>query len=303
MIEVANLTKRFGTTVAVDDLSFTVQPGRVTGFLGPNGAGKSTTMRVILGLDAPTGGNAQVAGQTVRGHHAPLTLIGALLDARALHPQRTAFDHLRALAVTNGLSTRRVDEVLAVVGLAEVARRRGGGLSMGMGQRLGIAAALLGDPQVIMLDEPVNGLDPEGIVWIRRLLSDLARQGRTVFVSSHLMSEMELMADHYVIVGRGRLLADVPAADLSAMAGSGHVAVGADDPVRLTELIARAGGHVTVLADELAVTGLDAAFIGRLARDHGIALTALTPRTATLEQVFVELTAGAVEYHGTLVDQ
>ena len=203
MIQVTNLTKTYDDTVAVDNLSFTVKPGIVTGFLGPNGAGKSTTMRMILGLDAPTSGTATIGGRSLVDHELPLKSLGFLLEAGAVHPSRSAHDHLRALAVTNGISTTRVDHVLNLVGLAEVAKSRSGGFSLGMGQRLGIAAALLGDPEVVMLDEPVNGLDPEGILWIRHLLQGLANEGRTVFVSSHLMSEMELMAEHFVIIGNG----------------------------------------------------------------------------------------------------
>ena len=218
MIEVTNLTKQYGETLAVDNLTFTVRPGIVTGFLGPNGSGKSTTMRMILGLDSPTSGTATVNGLPLADHGRPLTSLGFLLDAGAVHPTRSAHDHLRALALTNGLPTSRVDEVLDIVGLGEVGKRRSGGFSLGMGQRLGIAAALLGNPDVIMLDEPVNGLDPEGILWIRHLLQNLADEGRTVFVSSHLMSEMELMAEHFVIIGQGRLIKDISADELRAMA-------------------------------------------------------------------------------------
>ena len=211
MIEVTHLTKSYDETLAVNDLTFTVQPGVVTGFLGPNGSGKSTTMRLILGLDAATAGTATVGGRPLTEHTNPLKSIGFLLDAGAVHPNRSAYDHLRAMAASNGIGKSRVDEVLEVVGLTDVARRRSGGFSLGMGQRLGIASALLGDPEVVMLDEPVNGLDPEGIVWIRHLLQDLAKEGRTVFVSSHLMSEMALMAEHFVIIGRGQLIEDISA--------------------------------------------------------------------------------------------
>jgi ABC-2 type transport system ATP-binding protein len=299
MIEVTNLTKAYGETLAVDDLTFTVRPGMVTGFLGPNGAGKSTTMRMILGLDAPTSGTATVDGRPLAEHPLPLRSMGALLEAKAVHPSRSAYDHLRALAVTNRIGTARVDEVLDIVGLGEVARRGSGGFSLGMGQRLGMAAALLGDPKVVMLDEPVNGLDPEGILWIRKLLQNLAREGRTVFVSSHLMSEMELMAEHYVIVGRGRLIQDISADDLRAMAASHTTHVSAD---RLDDLVGllRADGVTIDSADRglVSVTGRSPEEIGVIARDHGIALTSLVPERRSLEDVFMQLTAGAVQYHG-----
>ena len=299
MIEVTNLTKAYGDHLAVDDLTFTVRPGIVTGFLGPNGAGKSTAMRMILGLDAPTVGTATVDGRPLAEHPLPLRSMGALLEAKAVHPSRSAYDHLRALAVTNGIDTDRVDEVLDIVGLGDVARRGSGGFSLGMGQRLGIAGALLGDPLVVRLDEPVNGLDPEGILWIRNLLQDLAGEGRTVFVSSHLMSEMELMAEHYVIIGRGRLIQDISADGLRAMADSNTTHVSAD---RIDDLVGllRADG-VTIDSTEtgrVSVTGLDPEQIGVVARDHGIALTSLVADRRSLEDVFMELTAGAVEYHG-----
>ncbi len=299
MIEVANLTKRYGSFTAVDDLTFAVQPGIVTGFLGPNGSGKSTTMRMILGLDAPTAGTATVGGRALSRHDRPLTSLGFLLDAGAVHPTRSAFDHLRALAVTNGIPTSRVDEVLEIVGLGEVGRRRSGGFSLGMGQRLGIAAALLGDPEVVMLDEPVNGLDPEGILWIRHLLQDLARDGRTVFVSSHLMSEMELMAEHFVIIGQGRLIEDISVDELRVMAAGEKTHVRAD---RLDDLVGllRADG-VDIVSDDretVSVSGLDPGDIGAVARDNGIALTALVPEQRSLEDVFMSLTADAVQYHG-----
>ena len=299
MIEVTNLTKTYGENVAVDDLSFTVRPGIVTGFLGPNGAGKSTTMRMIVGLDAPTSGTATVAGRPLAEHPLPLASLGSLLEAGAVHPSRSANDHLRALAVTNGIGTSRVDEVLDSVGLGDVARRRSGGFSLGMGQRLGIAAALLGDPSVVMLDEPVNGLDPEGIQWIRNLLQDLAREGRTVFVSSHLMSEMELMAEHFVIVGRGRLIQDISAEGLRAMASSDITTVTAD---RLDDLVALLrADDVTVDSTErgaVDVRGRSPEQIGLIARDHGIALAGLVPHRRSLEDVFMELTADTVQYHG-----
>ena len=295
MIEVTHLTKAYGEMLAVDDLNFSVRPGIVTGFLGPNGAGKSTTMRMILGLDAPTSGSATVAGRPLAEHDAPLTSVGFLLDAGAVHPTRSAYDHLRSLAVTNGIGRARVDHVLDLVGLGEVARRRSGGFSLGMGQRLGIAAALLGDPDVVMLDEPVNGLDPEGILWIRNLLQSLAREGRTVFVSSHLMSEMELMAEHFVIIGQGRLIEDISATDLRAMAAGERTHVRAD---RLDDLVGllRADG-VDIDSTErgtIDVSGLTAAEIGIVARDAGIALTSLVPERRSLEDVFMSLTADFV---------
>lgn len=299
MIEVQHLTKRYGDTVAVDDLSFTVEPGIVTGFLGPNGAGKSTTMRSIIGLDTPTSGTATVNGRPLVEHDTPLRSLGSLLHAGAIHPARSAYDHLSALAVTNRIPRQRVDEVLDLVGLTEVARRSGGGFSLGMGQRLGIAGALLADPEVVMLDEPVNGLDPEGILWIRNLLQQLARDGRTVLVSSHLMSEMELMAEHFVIIGRGRLIADVTKAELEEMATGTHTIVRSDDLDSLARLLA--ADEVELTMDQrgsLVVRGHDASHIGRVARDAGIALSALTPQQRTLEDVFLDLTAASVQYHG-----
>ncbi len=299
MIEVQNLTKRYGTFTAVDDLSFTVQPGIVTGFLGPNGSGKSTTMRMILGLDAPTSGTATVGGRSLSRHPAPLTSLGFLLDAGAVHPTRSAYDHLRALAVTNGIPTSRVDEVLDLVGLGDVGKRRSGGFSLGMGQRLGIAAALLGDPEVVMLDEPVNGLDPEGILWIRHLLQDLAKEGRTVFVSSHLMSEMELMAEHFVIIGQGALIEDISIDELREMAAGEKTHVRAEQLDDLVGLM-RGDGIEIVSADRgsVSVSGLDATDIGVIARDNNIALTSLVPEQRSLEDVFMSLTADAVQYHG-----
>lgn len=303
MIEVTNLTKRYGDTLAVDDLSFTVQPGIVTGFLGPNGAGKSTTMRMILGLDAPTSGRATVAGRPLAQHPSPLTSIGFLLEAGAVHGGRSARDHLLALAATNGISRARVDHVLDLVGLSSVADRRSGGFSLGMGQRLGIAGALLGDPEVVMLDEPVNGLDPEGIQWIRHLLQNLAREGRTVFVSSHLMSEMALMAEHFVIIGGGRLIEDISADGLRSMATGSHTVVRADDLTGLVDHL-RGDGIDIASTDRASITvrGLDSAAIGRIARDNDIALTSLIPETQTLEDVFMSLTHDAVQYHAASLD-
>ncbi|MEU3648399.1 ATP-binding cassette domain-containing protein [Lentzea sp. NPDC034063] len=298
MIEVANLTKRYGTTTAVDELSFTVHPGVVTGFLGPNGAGKSTTMRVLLGLDKPTSGTARINGKPYLSHRAPLREVGALLEARALHPGRSARHHLQALGHTHGIGASRVDEVIEAVGLTSVARRRAGRFSLGMGQRLGIAAALLGDPHTVMLDEPVNGLDPDGIKWIRHLLKDLADEGRTVFVSSHLMSEMALTADHLVVVGRGRLVADTSVAELIESTGSGvHVRTPrADD---LVHVLSGNGTQITTLErDVLKVTGVSTEDIAVRALKAGIPLYELTPQRASLEAAYTALTRDAVEYQG-----
>lgn len=305
MIDVTHVTKCYGQTTAVDDLTFTVKPGIVTGFLGPNGAGKSTTMRLILGLDAPTSGSATVNGKALTEHRAPMTEIGALLEAKAIHPQRSARNHLHALAATNRISKRRADEVLGMVGLEEVADRTAGGFSLGMGQRLGIASALLGDPETIMLDEPVNGLDPEGIRWIRHLLQELADQGRTVFVSSHLMSEMALMAHHFVIVGRGRLLADVTAAELEAMSDGRRVVVRTPDGAALRRTLAGEGVTITALADTeggYAVTGLDSDDIGREAARAGLVLLELTPQSDSLETTFMKLTQDSVQYRTHSLD-
>lgn len=297
MITVEELSKSYGSRTVLDALSFTVQPGVVTGFLGPNGAGKSTTMRIILGLDAPTSGRATVNGRPAAAHAAPLTEIGALLDAKAVHPMRSARNHLRALAATTGISDGRVEEVIDLVGLGEAADRLAGKFSLGMGQRLGIASALLGDPETVMLDEPVNGLDPEGILWIRHLLQGFAAEGRTVFVSSHLMSEMALIAEHFVIIGRGRLIADVTADELQAMTGDRTVRVRTPEATRLRGLLAADG--VTVNGDgreTLDVAGASAETIGLSAARAGIPLFELTSRQATLEEIFMELTRDAVEY-------
>lgn len=298
MIEARQLTKRYGPKTAVDGLDFTVRPGSVTGFLGPNGAGKSTTMRMIIGLDAPTAGSVTVNGREYARHAAPLREVGALLEARSIHPGRTAFDHLMALAHTHGIPRARVDEMIELTGLGSVARRRAGAFSLGMGQRLGIAAALLGDPQTVMLDEPVNGLDPEGVLWIRNLLTDLAAAGRTIFVSSHLMSEMALVADHLIVVGRGRVLADTTVRELVRQAGGDTVVVASADPARLRGVLAGPGVGITALGpEELSVTGLSAREVGTRAAGHGIALFELTARTVSLEDAFMALTKDAVEYH------
>jgi ABC-2 type transport system ATP-binding protein len=302
MIEAHQLTKRYGEKAAVDQLDFTVKPGSVTGFLGPNGAGKSTTMRMIIGLDAPTSGSVVVNGRRYAEHVAPLHEVGALLEAKSIHPGRTAFNHLLAQAYTHGIPRRRVDEVIELTGLQTVAGKRAGSFSLGMSQRLGIAAALLGDPATVMLDEPVNGLDPEGVLWIRNLLTRLAAEGRTVFVSSHLMSEMALVAEHLIIVGRGRLLADTSVDRLVREAGGDSVHVATADPARLREVLAGPGVEVIGQAgtEELTVAGLSARDIGLRAAEHGIALFELTPRTVSLEAAFMELTRDAVEYHSSL---
>ena len=297
MIEVCELTKRYGTAVAVDGLSFTVHPGRVTGFLGPNGAGKSTTMRVILGLDAPSSGRATVNGRPYQRLSRPLHQVGALLDAGAVPGGRTARNHLRAIAASNGIGARRVEEVLGLVGLDSAASRRVRGFSLGMRQRLGIAAAMLGDPPVLLFDEPVNGLDPEGIQWIRGMLKALAAEGRTVFVSSHLMSEMALTAEHLVVIGRGRLVADAPVAEFIQQGSGSDVMVRSPRGGDLAVLLAANGAAVT--ADPgggLAITGLGAAQIGDLAAAHGIPLHELAARHASLEEAFMELTRDHADY-------
>lgn len=297
MIEVEHLTKRFGATTAVDDLSFTVRPGTVTGFLGPNGAGKSTAMRAIAGLVRPTSGSTRVNGRAVADHAAPLTEIGTLLDAGATHPGRTARSHLLALAATHGIGRARVREVLELTGIDGAANRRVGTFSMGMGQRLGLAAALLGDPRTIMLDEPINGLDPDGIVWVRGFLRSLAAEGRTVFLSSHLMSEMAQTADHLIVIGRGRLIADAPMAQVLAGVGTMRVSVRTPDADRLAAALAAPSVTVTTVApDELEVTGLEAAAIAAVARDRGVLLHELATRTASLEEAYLSLTDSALEY-------
>ena len=301
MIAADGLTKHYGPTMAVDGLSFSVHPGVVTGFLGPNGAGKSTTMRLILGLDAPTAGTVTVNGRPYQQHRFPLRDVGALLDALAVHGGRTAHAHLLCLAQSNDIGPRRVDEVLDLVGLSEVAHRRIGPFSLGMKQRLGIAAALLGDPDVLLFDEPVTGLDPEGIVWIRTFFRSLAAEGRTVFVSSHLMSEMALTAQHLLVIGHGRLLADAPIADILAR-GSTSVTVRSPRADELGRLLSDRGATVRAVDDHLEVTGMAAPPIGDLAAEHGIALHELTPQQASLEEAFFELTDSAVEFHAGGVD-
>jgi len=296
MIEARGLTKRFGPTVAVKDLSFTVTPGTVTGFLGPNGAGKTTTMRLALGLDRPSGGSITVNGRRYGDLRFPLHEVGALLDATAVHGGRRAVDHLWSLAQSNGIPRARVDEVLEMVGMSTVARRRIGTYSLGMSQRLGIAAALLGDPPTLLFDEPVNGLDPEGIVWIRQLFQHLARQGRTVFVSSHLMSEMALTAEQLIVIGRGELIAAGPIHELTSRT-DGHVRVRSPRLDDLAALLAEHGGQVERTNDgALAVRGLDAPTIGDLAVEHRLALHELTPEQASLEETFFELTNETVDF-------
>jgi len=302
MIETHGLTKRYGSTTAVDHMSFTVQPGLVTGFLGPNGAGKSTTMRMIVGLDSPTDGKVTVNGRRYSEHRAPLHEVGALLDAKAVHTGRTARNHLRAMAATHGIATKRVDEVVEMTGLATVADKRVGGFSLGMGQRLGIASALLGDPQTLILDEPVNGLDPEGVLWVRNLTKYLASQGRTVFLSSHLMSEMALTADHLIVVGRGRVLADAPVSDVIAGAHGSKVRVRSPRADDLEELLRRSGAGVTSAeAGLLEVTGRTAEQIGDSAAAARLPLHELTTVGSSLEDAYLQLTADEVEYHSTQV--
>ncbi|MFF3484405.1 ABC transporter ATP-binding protein [Streptomyces sp. NPDC002701] len=297
MIEVDRLTKRYGEVLAVDDLSFTVRPGEVTGFLGPNGAGKSTTMRMILGLDAPTSGTATVGGRAIAAQSAPLKAVGALLDAGAVLPSRSAYHHLLALAASNGLPRARVDAVLEEVGLSGVARRAAGTYSLGMKQRLGIAATLLGDPPALVLDEPLNGLDPEGIVWIRKLLRRMAAEGRAVMMSSHLMSEIELTVDHLVVIGRGRLIADTSMAEFIDSHSDREVVVRSPHAEAFGHRLTAAGAAVRADGEHrLVVTGIEAAGIGALAASAGVELHELTLRQTSLEDVFMELTRDSVEY-------
>ncbi|HEX4427818.1 MAG TPA: ATP-binding cassette domain-containing protein [Frankiaceae bacterium] len=299
MIEAQALTKRYGGKTAVDDLSFVVRPGVVTGFLGPNGAGKSTTMRLLLGLDRPNGGGSRINGKAYQDFPAPLREVGALLEARAVHTGRSARSHLLAMAATNGIPKSRVDDMLGLVGLDEVGGKRAGGFSLGMGQRLGIASALLGDPGTLLLDEPVNGLDPEGILWIRNLLKSLAAEGRTVFVSSHLMSEMAVTASELIVVGRGRLIASGGVEELIHRTSSGAVVVRTKETQRLAQLLAGPGHHIEVLrAETLQVSGMDSEAVGLIAAREGIPLIELTPVQATLEEAFMEITRDAVEFHG-----
>jgi ABC-2 type transport system ATP-binding protein len=301
VIEVAGLTKRYAAKLAVDDLGFTVRPGEVTGFLGPNGAGKSTAMRCILGLDEPDAGSVRINGRVYRDSVAPIREVGALLEARAIHGGRSAYHHLLALAATHGIGKGRIAEVLELVGLEDVARQRVGTFSLGMGQRLGIAAAMLGDPATLLLDEPVNGLDPEGIRWVRLLLRGLAAEGRTVFVSSHLMSEMALTADQLVVVGRGRLIAETSVAEFTRRATQDSVLVRSPDLARLSGLLAEQGLTGTVRDDgAMVVSGISAAGLGDLALQQRIAVHELTPTQASLEEAFMALTASTVDYRAQL---
>jgi ABC-2 type transport system ATP-binding protein len=300
MIEVNNLVKRYGAKTAVDGVSFQVQPGRVTGFLGPNGAGKSTTMRMILGLDRPTSGTATIDGRPYASLPSPITSVGAMLDSRSMHPGRTARDHLAAVAATHRLGRRRVREVLETTGLSGVARRRIRTFSLGMGQRLGIATALLGDPAAVLLDEPVNGLDPDGVIWVRRLAREMAAEGRAVLISSHLMTEMEQTADHLVVLGAGRVLADAPIGEVIDASGARAVHVTADGLDRLEGALLRAGGGVVSLSPDTAeVTGLDAKRIADIAFTEGIVVSQLKPVERSLEQAFFALTGASVEYRAS----
>jgi len=297
MITAEGLVKRYGAKRAVNDISFTVRPGQVTGFLGPNGAGKSTTMRMIVGLDRPSDGSVIVNGKPYAAHRAPLHEVGALLDAKAVHTGRSAFNHLLAMAATHGIGASRVHEVIELTGLESVARKRVGGFSLGMGQRLGIAAAMLGDPATLILDEPVNGLDPEGVLWVRQFVRHLAAEGRTVFLSSHLMSEMAVTADHLIVLGRGEIIADAPVADIIAGSTRPRVRVRSPHASQLADLLA--APEIAVVRSEagvLEVTGLAASGIGDLAALHGLAIHELTPQSASLEEAYMALTADSVEY-------
>ncbi|MFF2400821.1 ABC transporter ATP-binding protein [Streptomyces goshikiensis] len=299
MIELEGLTKRFGGKVAVDNLSFQVRPGVVTGFLGPNGAGKSTTMRMMLDLDNPTSGTVRIDGKHYRDLPEPLAYIGALLDAKAMHGGRSAYNNLLCLAQSNRIPTSRVDEVLDLVGLTPVARQKSKGFSLGMGQRLGIAAALLGDPEILMFDEPVNGLDPEGILWIRNLMKGLAAEGRTIFVSSHLMSEMALTAEHLIVIGQGKLLADLSMADFIQQNSRSYVRMRSPQQERLKDVLHEAGiDAIDVPATgTLEINGVAAEQLGELAAQHQIVLHELSPQRASLEEAFMRMTADSVEYH------
>ena len=301
MITAENLTKRYGEKVAVDGVTFSVEPGQVTGFLGPNGAGKSTTMRMILGLDRPTSGRVTVNGKPYAEHRAPLREVGALLEAKAVHTGSSARNHLRALAATHGIGSARVDEVIQMTGLTDVARKRVGGFSLGMGQRLGIAAAMLGDPKTLVLDEPVNGLDPEGVKWVRTMAQYLAREGRTVFISSHLMSEMAITADHLVVIGRGRIITTGSVADVISATTTASVRVRAPRADALLAALERLDGATVRPTPDgaLEVTGTESSTIGELAAAQGLVLHELTPVKASLEEAFMNLTAQAVEYSST----
>jgi ABC-2 type transport system ATP-binding protein len=304
MIQIENLSKRYGPKLAVDDISFTVKPGVVTGFLGPNGAGKSTTMRMIVGLDRPTSGRAIVNGKRYANHHDPLHQVGSLLEAKAVHTGRSAYNHLLALAATHSIPKGRVHQVIEMTGLENVAGKRVGGFSLGMGQRLGIAVALLGDPQTLILDEPVNGLDPDGVLWVRQLTRHLASQGRTVFLSSHLMSEMALTADHVIVLGRGRVLADAPIDVLTGSSGGNRVTVRTPSPDALIQAISAPDVAVTRLPDgALSVAGITAEQVGEAAFRAGVLLHELAPVKGSLEQAYLELTEDDVEYRAEVVDR
>ncbi|MCG8916665.1 ATP-binding cassette domain-containing protein [Actinokineospora sp. PR83] len=303
MIEAVGLTKRYGKTVAVDNLSFTVPTGRVTGFLGPNGAGKSTTMRMILGLDTPTGGSVHIGGKNYRDLKNPLRTVGALLDAKWVHPNRSARAHLAWMAKSNRIPAKRVDEVLDIVGLTGVAGKNAGGFSLGMSQRLGIAGALLGDPQVLLFDEPVNGLDPEGILWIRKFMHRLADEGRTVFVSSHLLSEMALTAQELVVIGRGKLISQSSTEDFVAQATENTVLVRSPQLADLRAALGRSGVSIRDEGDSLVVSGMDIAEIGELAARSGAVLHELSPQRGSLEEAFMQLTGDSVEYHTDIADE
>lgn len=297
MIEAQGLSKHYGSKIAVDNVSFTVRPGLVTGFLGPNGAGKSTTMRMIVGLDRPSSGDVTVNGEHYADHRAPLREVGVLLDAKAVHTGRSALNHLLAVGATHGIGRKRVDEVIALTGLQSVAGKRVGGFSLGMGQRLGLAAALLGDPATLVLDEPVNGLDPEGVMWVRQLTRHLASEGRTVLLSSHLMSEMAQTADHIIVLGRGRVIADAPVADIVAKSTGTAVTVRTPDAARFQTLLTASNATFTSTApDLLIVNGLLAPRIGELAAAEGIVLHELTPTVGSLEDAYMQLTQNDVEY-------
>jgi ABC-2 type transport system ATP-binding protein len=304
MIEAAELSKRYGAKTAVDSISFSVRPGRVTGFLGPNGAGKSTTMRMIVGLDNPSGGDVRVNGKHYAEHSAPLREVGALLDAKAVHTKRTAYNHLRAMAATHGIPNSRVKEVIEMTGLGPVAKKRVGGFSLGMGQRLGIACALLGDPHTVILDEPVNGLDPEGVQWVRHLAKGLASEGRTVFLSSHLMSEMALTADHLIVIGRGRIIADAPISEILDGHGQTRARVRTDRPAELVRALAADGVSSQQLEPELLeITGADSRRIAEVALASRILVYELTPLQASLEDAYMQLTTDEVEYHSQTLPQ
>jgi ABC-2 type transport system ATP-binding protein len=303
VIEAHGLTRRYGSTLAVDDLSFEVKSGRVTGFLGPNGAGKSTTLRMIMGLDKPTAGTVTINGHPYASLRRPLFEVGAMLEAASIHDGRSAYNHLLCIAQSNGIGRRRVKEVLEIVGLANVGKRRAGLFSMGMSQRLGIGVALLGDPELVILDEPVNGLDPEGIIWIRNFMRSLAAEGRTVFVSSHLMAEMALTADHVIVIGRGRLIAEASVDELIRGSSQNYVRVRSDSTAELTRLLEAGGGSTTTEPDgALAVTGITAAAIGDLAAANQLALHELSPQEASLEEAYMELTHDSVDYRSSAPD-